>query len=290
MRTSRTSTIVLIAPWLIVAGAFWFFPLVWSFYLSVTDSRLLGGGSVFVGVSNFARLLLDPATLNALKVTFIFTAGTVPVTTALALVFALALNRLRRFRGMFRAGVFLPVVTPLVVSALVFAKLYAREGYLGALASLVGFTTGEVGLLHSPATALPSVMFMDVWLSVGYYAILLLAALQTAPRELGEAADVDGARGLRRFYVSVWPYVRPMLVFAVVINSIKSLQIFVEVYVMTQGGPLGTTTTAVYHLYDTAFRSGEAGYGSAFAVLLFIITVGLSVAQVRVLSRAGGTV
>jgi multiple sugar transport system permease protein len=168
---------------------------------------------------------------------------------------------------------------------LIFTNLYARDGQLNALLGLLKLPYPERGWLLEPSTALLSVMAMDVWMSVGYYAVLFLAGLQAIPKDLYEAAELSAASAWMQFRRITLPLLKPTMMFVLVINTIKSFQVFVEIYVMTKGGPLpleGTTTTLVYEVYKNAFEKTDSlGYASAFAFVLFVFLLSLSLVQIR---------
>jgi multiple sugar transport system permease protein len=213
----------------------------------------------------------------------VFVVGTIPFTTALALALALAVQPAFRGRTLFRVGFFVPSVVSVVVLSLVFKGLYAPNGSLNAILARLGLPTPA--WLLDPHTALPAIMAMDVWSASGYYMIIFLAGLEAIPRELHDAARIEGASAWDRFVHITLPLLRPTFLFVLVVNTIRSLQIFAEVFVMTRGGPLQTTTTVVYHLYEEAFFRFNLGYASAIAYLLFVLTLGLAWLQMRVVGR-----
>jgi multiple sugar transport system permease protein len=275
-------------PWVLTLLAFWVYPLGYALALGFAKYDIFSRSWQWIGFENFRAVLTNPDFWSALGHTAIFTVGTVPATTILALLLALALNRRIWGRGTFRAGYFAPTLTATVVTALVFIHLYSQGGYLYRLAALMGIPVPSEGFLLSESTALLSVMIMDVWVSIGYYALLFLSGLQTIPQELVEDAHMHGANGWQRFWAITWPYLRPTMLYAIVINLIKSLQIFTEIFVMTQGGPVESTTTSVYHVYTSAFERFDLGYASAAAYLLFIIIAVISAVQFRLLRFGRG--
>ncbi len=279
---------LLFSPWIVTFIVFWFFPLVYSFVISLTDYRLLGKGFDWIGISNYARLFGDADFLVALKNSFIFVIGTIPFTTAIALALALLLNERFRGRTFFRAAYFMPSITAMVVIALIFSNLYARGGYIHLLSQMVGLNPPENGFLLSTSTALPAIMAMDIWMASGYYMLLFLGGLQTIPTELYEAARISGASRWQQFRFITLPMLKPVMLFVVVINSIKSFQVFVEIFVMTKGGPLNATFTGVYFVYETGLRQFDFGYASAAAYVLFGIIALASIVQFRFL-RTGWT-
>lgn len=278
-------TSALLMPWIITLVVFWLYPLIYAFVISLTEYRTLTNEMTFIGLENYAQVFSDDGFWNALKNTLIFTVGTVPVTTSFALLLAVAIQRRSKAVGsFFRAAYFLPSVTSLVVIALIFTNLYARDGYVNALCSMMGVPFPEMGWLLTGSTALPAIMAMDVWISTGYYMILFLAGMEAIPKDLYESAELQGATRWQQFFKITLPLLRPTLLFVVVINSIKSFQIFVEVYVMTKGGPLGATSTLVYEVYHNAFEQTDMmGYASALAYVVFVILITMSLIQIRLL-------
>ncbi|MEW5795435.1 MAG: sugar ABC transporter permease [Candidatus Zixiibacteriota bacterium] len=281
---ARYAGLVLSSPWTVTFALFWAFPVLYSLAMSFTDYGLLSGASNWIGLPNYQELFADPDFLGALKNTFVFVLGTIPVTTVLALAMALLVNRQFRGRAFFRSAFFLPSITSMVVIALVFTNLLSRGGYIALLAEMAGFSPPEHGFLYSDSTALYAIMAMDVWMSVGYYMLIFLAGLKSIPDELYEAAEIAGAGPVRTFFSVTLPLLRPVALFVIVINSIKSFQVFVEIFVMTKGK--FDTSTGVYFIYEqgltTAFR---LGYASAAAYVLFVIIGLFSIPQFLLMRR-----
>jgi multiple sugar transport system permease protein len=269
--------LALSSPWLISLLLFWLFPLGYSLFLSFTDSHLLARDASWIGWQNYSTLLSDPVFLQALKNTFIFTAGTIPLTQIVALGLALLVNKSFRGRSFFRSAFFVPSVTSMVVVALVFTNLYGRGGYILALAQLAGLSPPENGFLLDSSTALYSIMAMDVWMASGYYMLLALAGLKSIPEELYEAAEINGAGRWRQFFSVTLPLLRPIILFSLVINGIKSLQVFVEIFVMTKGKY--ETSTGVYDVYTRGLERFAFGEASAAAYILFVIIALFSALQ-----------
>jgi multiple sugar transport system permease protein len=278
------NTAFLLAPWLATLSVFWLYPLFHALYLSFTKYYTLKNEAVFIGWANYAHILQDGFFYTALQNTAVFALGTIPLTTALALGLAVTLNSIRHGQAFFRAAFFLPSVTSLIVMTLIFTNVYASDGYLTFLCKTLGLPFPVRGWLQEPSTALAAIMAMDVLLSTGYYMVLLLAALQAIPRDLYEAAELAGAKGWAVFSRITVPMLRPTLLFVLVINTIRSFQIFVEIYVMTRGGPLGSTSTLIYSVYVNAFdRSDMMGYACALAYIVFGIILVFSLAQMWLL-------
>ena len=279
---------LLASPWALTLAAFWIYPFGYALVLAFADLDIFSGDWTWVGLQNFRDVFADGTFWSAIWHTVIFTAGTVPVTTALAILLALALNRRLVGRALFRAGFFAPTLTATVVIALVFMHLYGQGGYLYRLAEMIGLPVPSSGFLFAESTALGAVMVMDVWVSVGYYGLLFLAGLQSIPSDLVEDATMHGASAWQRFWAITWPYLRPTLLYAIVINLIKSFQVFTEIFVMTQGGPLGSTTTAVYHIYMMGFERFKLGYASAAAFVVLVMIAIFALIQFRLLSFGRG--
>ncbi|HLG93673.1 MAG TPA: sugar ABC transporter permease [candidate division Zixibacteria bacterium] len=255
-------------PWTLTLLFIWVFPLIWSLVLAFADYNLLSGELKWIGFENFKKLLGDPGFQRALWNTFLFVIGTLPFTTLFALLLAMALNRPVWGKNFFKASFFVPTITSLVVVALIFTQLYSEGSWLYRfLGRLFNLPSG--GFLLSEKTALPSIMIMDIWAAIGYYILLFLVALQNVPQELYEAARVEGANNWQTFWAVTFPSIKPMLFFIVTLNTIKSFQVFTEVFVMTKGGPLGSTITAVYFIYEEGLFRFKMGYASAAAYLLF---------------------
>ena len=280
--TTNATAWLFLSPWIATFALFGLYPFAFSLWASFTDySPVRAGGSRFVGLENYGRALVDPAFWSALGNTAIFVVGTIPFTTALALGLALAVQPAFRGRTLFRVGFFMPSVVSVVVLSLIFKGLYATDGAINGLLAALGLP--QPAWLNDPRTALPAIMVMDVWAASGYYMIILLAGLEAIPRELYDAARIEGASAWACFTRITLPLLRPTLLFVLVVNTVRSLQIFAEVFVMTRGGPLRSTNTVVYYLYEQAFYRFDLGYASAVAYLLFVVTLGLAFVQMRTL-------
>ncbi|TAE32700.1 MAG: sugar ABC transporter permease [Candidatus Kapaibacterium sp.] len=278
-RTQHLNTVLFLAPWGIVLGVFWVYPLAYALYLSFTKYETLRNESTWIGIQNYAHILHDSFFWLALKNTAIFSAGTIPLTTVFALALAVGVSSIPRFQGFFRAAFFLPSVTSLIVLALVFSRLYAANGYLASLCQMLGIPFPARGLLQDISTALPAIMAMDIAIATGYYMVIFLAALQTIPRDIYESAELAGANAWAKFWRITLPLMRPTLLFVLIINTIRSFQIFVEIYIMTRGGPLSSTSTLIYLVYQHAFDKFDMGYASALAYIVFAIILCFSLVQ-----------
>ena len=286
MKQKKTTAFILALPWLLTLLLFWLYPIIYSFIVGFTDKQLLSKTYNWVGLENYKLLLHDESFLIALKNTSIFVLGTIPFTTIIALLLALLVNKQFKGRGLFRAGYFLPSITSMVVIALIFSNLFQRGGYIAMLAEMVGFTPPQHGFLLDSSTALYSIMAMDIWMAVGYYMLIFLAGLKSIPQELYESARIQGAGSIRQFFSITLPLLKPVALFIIVINSIKSFQVFVEIFVMTQGK--FETSTLVYFIYETGLTTKfNFGYASAAAYILFVIVALFSILQFRLLKNRG---
>lgn len=284
MKLARSTAVILVMPWVATFAAFWLFPILYSIFLGFTDYELLRPTYDWVGLDNFRALFADQDFLSAIKNTAIFVVGTIPVTTALALLMALLVNKQFPGRDFFRASFFIPSITSMVVVALIFTTLYSRGGYVALLAEMAGVATPANGFLNDSRTALYSIMAMDIWMSSGYYMLIFLAGLKSIPVELYESAEINGAGALRQFWSITLPLLRPTALFIIVINTIKSFQVFVEILVMTKGK--FDTSTMVYHIYETGLTTQfRFGYASAAAYILFCIIALFSIVQFILMRR-----
>lgn len=277
----RVSPVVwLLFPWALIYGAFFVFPFLFSFALGFLHYNPLNvANTSFVGLGNVTRLASDAAFHGALRNTLLFVVGTVPVTTVLALALAWLLHARVPLKDLLKAAMFLPSILSMVVIALLFKLFYAPGGALNETLRAVGLPAH--GWLADPMTALPAIMAMDVWAAVGYYALVLYAAFTSIPDSLYEAAELEGAGHWSTFRHVTLPMLKPAIGFVLVINTIRSFQVFVEVFLMTQGGPLNSTNTLVMMLYDTAFRRLDYGYASVIAYAVFILSGAFSVLALR---------
>jgi multiple sugar transport system permease protein len=288
----NSTTLIFLSPWILTLALFWVFPLLYSLYLSFTNYSLGTAAVDFVGLKNYFKLFYDAKFLASLKNTFIFVIGTIPFTTVFALLLALLINRKIKFATFFRSAYFLPSLVSLVVMALVFTSLYQKGGYLEFLFSLTGLPTPERGFLLTESTALPSIMFMDIWIASGYYMLIFLAGLKSIPDELYEAAQLDGASKVQQFFRITLPALRPTALYIILINTIKSFQVFIEIYIMSNdsGGPNNATTTIVYYIYDIGLRGVfNMGKASAAAYILFFIIMIVAVLQLKIFGYGKAT-
>ncbi|CAM5440274.1 sugar ABC transporter permease [Streptomyces mordarskii] len=258
-------------------------PVLWSLLLSFQYSDLLTP-SVWVGWDNYRQLADDPQFAQAVRNTLVYTALYVPLSIGLGLALALVLNRRIRFSGLYRTLLFVPFVVSAAAQGVLFSFILDPEfGAANALLHRLGLS--PQGFLSDPAQALLVLVAISLWSGTGFCVVIYLAALQDVPRELIEAATLDGAE--RRYVLRhvTLPTIAPVSVFLLLWQTISALQVFDLVYVTTKGGPLGSTTVIVYFVWEQAFRNFTAGYGAAAAyvlgVALLVVAAGLRLVRRR---------
>lgn len=279
-----------VAPALFILTVFFFLPVAAALLLSFTDFDIYAIGDVsnarFVGLRNYGALLRNPEFWLALRNTFYFVLVGGPMSVAASLGAALLLDaKLARFKPFFRSVYFAPVVTTLVAVAVVWRFIYhPRYGLLNYALSWAGI--GPIDWLGDPTWAMPAIILLAVWKNFGYNMIIFIAGLQAIPKELYEAAEIDGAGAWRRFLHITMPSLGPTFLFVGVVTMIGYFQLFAEPYVMTQGGPLRSTLSMVLLMYEEGFRWWRMGYAAAIAFILFLIILAGTVVQLRLQREA----
>jgi ABC-type sugar transport system permease subunit len=206
----------------------------------------------------------------------------VPAQVALGLLLALFVSREVRGMGAIRTIIFIPVVTSLVVGSLLWAMMYNKD--LGLIQSLLGvFGIGHTAFMSNPVLALPSMVFMMVWKEVGFSTIIFVAGLKGIPAMFYDAAAIDGAGRIRQFFAITLPLLKPVLLFVVVTQTISAMQVFIPIFVMTQGGPFYATDAIVYYIYQNGFQYNDMGYASAMSFIVLVLLVAVSGLQFNAL-------
>lgn len=283
--------LLLLAPAGLVVFGLVAWPIVRTGWLSFhrVISPLPTAPSEVVGLRNFANALTDPALVSAAGRTLYFTL----VSTAAELVFGIALGVLMaqrlRFRWLLRAAVLLPWALPTVVNAAMWRYLLnADYGPVNALLTQVGLIDGYRSWLGTPLSALHMIIIADVWKNTPIVAFFVLAGLTVIPRDLIEAAEVDGAGAIRRFSAITLPLLRPVIAVVLVLRTIEAFKVFDIVFVMTRGGPANGTQTVALYAYITAFSNQRFGYGSAVALLIVLVVLVLAMIYIRLLTSSSG--
>ncbi|WBS04399.1 sugar ABC transporter permease [Pseudoduganella sp. SL102] len=275
-----------VAPALLAIGVFFFLPVAAALAMSLTDFDIYAladiGNLRFVGLRNYLELLQTPLFWRALGNTFYFVIVGVPLSIAASLGAALLLNsRVTVLKGLFRTVYFAPVVTSLVAVAVIWRYvLHTRYGMLNYALSWFGLE--PVDWLGDPDWAMPAIILFAVWKNFGYNMIILLAGLQSIPHDLYEAAGLDGAGAWAKFRWVTWPMLGPTLLMVSILSMSGYFQLFAEPYVMTQGGPVQSTVSVLYFMYEQGFKWWNLGVASAVAFVLFAIMFTITLLQLRV--------
>ncbi len=292
MTRRGAAALILVGPALLVIAVFFALPVVAGLALSLTDFDLYALADLstlrFVGLQNYARLLQTPLFWQALGNTLYFVVVGVPVSIGLSLLAALLLqSRFARWQPFFRTSLFAPVVTTAVAVAVIWRYLlHTRYGLVNQGLAAIGLA--PVDWLGDPHWSMPAIIVFAAWKNFGYNMIILLAGLQAVPRELYEAARIDGASALRRFTDVTMPMLVPTFVLVGILTVSGYFQLFAEPYVMTQGGPLRSTFSMLYLMYEEGFRWWNLGNASAVAFLLFIVIFCASAVMLRLDREAPG--
>ncbi len=270
-------------PYVVFFGGFVAYPLIFSFILLFHRWNIVAPME-WIGLKNFERLFNDPLFFKAILNTLKFLLIHIPLQMIIALGIAVLLNSKLKFRGFFRAVFFLPVVVSGVVVTILWQQLYAFDsGLLNRMLTAVGF--GRVPWLIDPDMAMLSIALMATWKNVGIYIILFLVGLQDVPRELYESASIDGATRARQFFRITLPMLRPTFVVVVVLSTIGGFSLFVEPYVLTGGGPMESTLSAVLYIYNQAFYFNHMGYAATLGFVFALIILGVVLLQRKVIER-----
>jgi ABC-type sugar transport system permease subunit len=264
----------MLAPSLVFLASFTYWPIIRSIIYGFHDVQLGSTEIFFVGWENYQRLWGDALFWHSLRNTVVYMVVTVPTSIAMALVLAVALDRKLRGTALYRSVFFYPVMVPSVAAGMVWVFLYAPGyGPINGLMDMLGLPKLE--WLYDPQWALPAIILMSIWKYAGYFMLILLAALQLVPRDLYEAARLDGVSGFRQLLHITVPLISPTLYFVVIIGVLHSYQIFDYVFVMTQGGPADATNVLTFYIYQNAFQFQDIGTASAIANILLLVVIGL---------------
>lgn len=275
-RHGKSAAYAMVAPATILLFLFLVVPVLLAVGLSFTNARLISPNPPrFVGLDNFIRAFTaDPTFVRSLINTFLFAVVVVPVQAGLGLLMAILVNQKLRGTTFFRIVYFIPVVTSIVVVSILWRFMYQPDGMVNSFIDTITFGAWEsIAWLNNPSTALPAIIVMSIWQAVGFHMIIWLSGLQTIPEELYEAARMDGADAWQQFKSVTWPGLRPTMIFILVTITIAALGLFVQIDVMTQGGPVDSTTTLVYHAVRRGYREQQTGYGAAISLIFFILVL-----------------
>lgn len=257
---------------------FFFIPFFQTIVLSFQDYSANIYNPTYVGLQNYFKLMQSPVFYKVLFNTFLYLVLAVPVLAIIPLFLAIMISQKIRGITAYKILIYLPVIVSIVVAAIAFKWLYAEQGILNYLTGLFGME--PIGWLTDTRFALVSVVIVTIWKGIGYYMMIYFAALMSVPKDLYEACEIDGASPLRKHLTVTIPHIMPTIALVSTISAISAMKVFAEIYVMTKGGPLNSSKTIVYYIYERAFENLDLGYASAMAVVLLIIVMAFSLINI----------
>jgi putative chitobiose transport system permease protein len=274
-----------LAPALVLIAVFVVYPIGAVIYYSFTDFDVVRP-PVFVGLDNYRQLIDDPTFWKALGNSIVYLVAT-PTLIALSIALAIVVNRQLRGIHVFRAIYYIPAVAGSIAIGISWRWLFDRNGFLNGVLVWLGVLDQPIQWLTTPTLVLPIAILLTIWAGVGYYAVIFLAGLQNIPEELYDAARIDGCNDFQKHRHVSLPGLRPQVVFVAIISSLAALKVFDEVFILTNrtGGILDSGVTVVFYLWKQAFNLSHAGYASAIAIVLLVLTLAFSVVNVRLLER-----
>ena len=281
-RREAIAGLIFVAPVVILFFIFKLLPVFGGILFSLGDFKITGAFE-FVGLENYEEMLTDAKFWQSFWVTVAYTVAVVPILMAVSVTLAVMVRRIGPMIKFFRGAFFIPSITSLVLAGAVFVWVFNAGGIVPRITQLLG-GSGSSWLSH-PVLALVAIIFVGVWGRFGFDMLVILARLQDLPRELDEAASIDGANGWQRFWFVTFPQLRPQLFFIMVLDTTFSFQVFDTVYVITGGGPSGATNVLGMLLYEEAFRLFHFGYAAAVGVAMCILLVALALLQRAVMDR-----
>ena len=258
-------------PAVAVLIVFFFIPFFQTFGLSFFDYSSSIYNPTFNGVDNYIKLFKEPIFYKVMFNTFMYLIIAVPFLVTFPLFLAILINQKIRGITLYKILLYLPVIVSIVVAAIAFKWLYAGQGILNYILTL--FHLEPIGWLVDTKWALFSVAIVTIWKGIGYYMMIYLASLMSVPQDLYEACDIDGANFLTKHLTVTIPHIMPTIALVSTISTISAMKVFAEIYVMTKGGPLNSTKTIVYYIYERAFENLDLGYASALAVVLLVVVM-----------------
>jgi multiple sugar transport system permease protein len=279
---------IMLTPALLLIGGFILYPAVNAVWLSLTSTNLLNlSAQTFVGLDNFIQMLGSPEFHKAIRNSVVWTVGNVAFQLVFGMIGALLLNQAIKGRGLIRGLVLLPWATPSVLVALMWMWILDPNlGILNELLQWLGLQDTPVAWLANPQTALPTLMFIDIWQGVPFFAVMLLAALQAVPTELTEAAKIDGASGRRTFWHIVLPLIMPTILITTILRLIWTANYFDLILILTNGGPANASLTLPLLAYHTAYRGFDFGGAAAMGVTQALVLMFLVIFYVRLTKKA----
>jgi len=265
-------------PALAVLIVFFFIPFFQTFGLSFFDYSSSLYSPDFNGIDNYVKLFKEPIFYKVMFNTFMYLVIAVPFLVIFPLLVAIFINQKIRGVTLYKILIYFPVIVSIVVAAIAFKWLYAGQGILNYALSVLHIE--PVGWLIDTKWALFSVAVVTIWKGIGYYMMIYLASLMGVPQDLYEACDIDGANFWQKHLTVTIPHIMPTIALVSTISTISAMKVFAEIYVMTKGGPLNSSKTIVYYIYERAFENLDLGYASAMAVVLLIIVMAFSLINI----------
>ena len=257
---------------------FFFIPFFQTIGLSFFDYSSSIYNPTFNGIDNYIKLFKEPIFYKVMFNTFMYLLIAVPFLVIFPLFIAILINQKIRGITLYKIIIYFPVIVSIVVAAIAFKWLYANQGVLNYLLSLLNIDS--IGWLVDTKWALFSVALVTIWKGIGYYMMIYLASLMSVPQDLYEACDIDGANFLQKHLTVTVPHIMPTIALVSTISTISAMKVFAEIYVMTKGGPLDSSKTIVYYIYERAFENLDLGYASALAVILLIVVMFFSLINI----------
>jgi sn-glycerol 3-phosphate transport system permease protein len=274
----------MVAPAITVFSIFFIYPIIYMMYLSMFDWNFISPNKNFVGMQNFTDLLTEKEFIQVITNTSIYTVLTVTFIIGLSLLLALWLNKTSMFSSFVQGAIFSPHIVSWVSISMIWAWVMDPQyGLLNWFIGLFGFA--KLAWLSSQKTSLISLVIVAVWKGLGYNTLVFIAGLQSIPKDIYEAAALDRSKPWTTFYRLILPMLSPTIFFLVIINMIGSFQVFETIAIMTQGGPVNTTNTLVYYIYEYGFRFFKIGYASAAGVILLFIVGVLTIIYFKMMSK-----
>lgn len=284
MRTNwKITPYLFLIPSLVLLGVFFFVPFFETIIYSFQDYSNDIYNPVFGTFTNYKTLYHSPVFLKSLYNTFYFLILTTPFLVVFPLFLAILINQKIRGKTLYKLIIYLPVVVSIVVVAIAFKWLYAPNGLLNYFMEILNIPA--IDWLSSPKVAMISVALVTIFKGIGYYMMIYLASLMSVPKELYEAAEIDGANEFRKHLTVTVPHLMPTIALVSTISAISALKVFVEIYVMTRGGPLDSTKTIVYYIYERAFENLDIGLASAACVVLLVVVMIFSIINIFCFER-----
>ncbi|WP_035513068.1 carbohydrate ABC transporter permease [Halalkalibacillus halophilus] len=284
MKQHKLTPYLFLLPGSVILTVFIFYPMLQAIWMSFTEYNMITDAE-FIGLENYENLFDSDVFWNALTNTFIYLIGVVPALVILPIFLAVLVNQKIKGIGFFRSAYYIPVVISLVVAGITWDWVYRENGILNYILDYSGVIAEPIPWLTSQDTAIFAVMAVTIWKGIGYYMIIYLAGLQSIPHDLYEAAEMDGANWWQQVTRITIPMLMPFVLIVTIMSTIAAMKVFEEIYVMTGGGPARSTETLVFYIYSEAFEKLNMGYAAAGGVILFLITLVISLINLKFMGK-----